>query len=225
MRNKVSNGIIGVIFIAIGVFLMGNILDWWNFNLFFDGWWTLFIIIPCICHIISTGLNSGSLIGLGIGVLLLLSAQDIIEYRSMWKIAVPAVFIIIGLTIIFNGATPKKVAPLKYEETTDAPNISAIFGGSSPNFSGFPFKGSNSIAIFGGVELNLRNAIITENCVINCTCVFGGIDIFVPHNVNVRLEGVPIFGGTDNNCKPTLDPNAPTILVKYVCVFGGIDIK
>ena len=75
MRNKVSNSLWGLIFILAGVAFLGNAYDWWGgFNLFFDGWWTLFIIIPCAISIIRHGFNAGSIIGLGIGIILLLSS-------------------------------------------------------------------------------------------------------------------------------------------------------
>ena len=58
MRNKLSNGFLGLAFVAIGCALLGNIFFDWNFTIFFDGWWTLFIIIPCVYSMLRTGINS-----------------------------------------------------------------------------------------------------------------------------------------------------------------------
>lgn len=60
---------------------------------------------------------------------------------------------------------------------------------------------------------------------INATAIFAGIDIFVPSNVRIKINNVPIFGGVDNKVADTTDPNAPTIYLNSTCMFGGIDIK
>jgi len=47
MKNsKTTNIIVGLIFLSLGIILFGNNLKLWDINLFFDGWWTLFIIVP-----------------------------------------------------------------------------------------------------------------------------------------------------------------------------------
>lgn len=45
--KKIENTVIGLIFIIIGVIIGLNTFHITNIDLFFDGWWTLFIIIPC----------------------------------------------------------------------------------------------------------------------------------------------------------------------------------
>ncbi len=47
MKNLESI-VIGLILIAIGVIIGLNTLNITDINIFFDGWWTLFIIIPSI---------------------------------------------------------------------------------------------------------------------------------------------------------------------------------
>ena len=45
--KKFGNVLWGVVLIVIGLIIGGNALGIININIFFDGWWTLFIIIPC----------------------------------------------------------------------------------------------------------------------------------------------------------------------------------
>lgn len=227
MRNKVSNSLWGLIFILAGVAFLGNAYDWWGgFNLFFDGWWTLFIIIPCAISIIRHGFNAGSIIGLGIGIILLLSAQDIFDYIDIRNLIIPLILVAIGLSIIFRGSFNKFVnEQVKIQTRAGAPDYSAIFCGNAQNYQNEVFTGCTISATFGGVELNLRNAIINEDCAINATATFGGVDIFLPPNVNVKVSSTPIFGGVDNKAMPTIAVNAPTVYINATCIFGGIDIK
>ena len=37
----------GILLIVVGILFLGRNMDWWDFSIFFDGWWTLFIIVPC----------------------------------------------------------------------------------------------------------------------------------------------------------------------------------
>ena len=45
--KKIENTVIGLILIIIGVIIGLNAFHITNIDLFFDGWWTLFIIVPC----------------------------------------------------------------------------------------------------------------------------------------------------------------------------------
>ena len=64
MKNRISNIIWGLLLIIVGIGYAGDTLGFWNFTIFFAGWWTLFIIIPCIVSLIQRGVNGGNLIGL-----------------------------------------------------------------------------------------------------------------------------------------------------------------
>ncbi len=48
----------------------------------------------------------------------------------------------------------------------------ATFSGQKANFEGEEFKGTNLTAVFGGVDCDLRKAIINEDQVINCSAIF-----------------------------------------------------
>ena len=54
---------------------------------------------------------------------------------------------------------------------------------------------------------------------------FGGIDIYVPYNVNVKVNSNSIFGGVSQKNRRSNDPNAVTVYVNATCMFGGVEIK
>lgn len=226
MRIKTSNILWGAFFIILGLGFAGNAFNMWNFNIFFDGWWTLFIIIPCGISLIQNGFKISNLIGLMIGIMLLLAAQGVVEGNVLGKLIVPFIFVLIGLSMIFKNLFRGEHGghiDIKYQGGNS--EHSAIFSGGRYQVTGEKFMGTTMNAIFGGVDLDLRNAIIDEDVVINATAVFGGINIYVPSNVKVKVSNVPIFGGVDNKAFNSPDPNAPTIYLNSTCMFGGIDIK
>lgn len=231
MRNKISNLIWGLVFIFLGVGIAGDILGQWEFRVFFPGWWTLFIIIPCLVSIIRNGITLWSSAGFLIGIMLLITQYVNINI-DWWKLIVPAILIVIGLQIIFRGAFRKKIRienPIHVEGQSDfnksnRQSCSAVFSSNKVKVTD-QFVGANLDAIFGAVELDLRDAVFVSDVEITATAVFGGIDIFVPAGINVKINNIPIFGGVSNKTGYTPDQGAYTIYLDSTTMFGGVDIK
>ena len=223
--KKVGNKIWGLLFIIVGLIFGLNALGITDIDVFFDGWWTLFIIIPSIIEIVKEPTSTGNYIWLGIGVVLLLAAQGILDMSKIWKLIFPAILVAIGIGMIFKDVVGSKVSEkIKELNKDEKEEYYATFSGQKLNFSGEEFKGASLNAIFGGIDIDLRNVNITHDQVINATSVFGGIDILVPNNVNVKVKSNSLFGGVDNKVK-TYNENLPTIYVKGFCLFGGVEVK
>ena len=225
--KKLTKILWGIVLVAAGVLFALNALGLTNYDVFFDGWWTLFIIIPSIVGVITERDKTGSFVGLAIGVLLLLWKQEIIELDFVWKLFLPVLVILLGLKLIFGGLFKKKDR-VNFEKIRincgDLKTNYTIFSGTDLGYNGELFNGAEFVAIFGGIDADLRGAIIEKDCVIDATAVFGGISIKVPHGVNVKVESTSIFGGTDNKAKRDHIDGIPTIYIKTVSIFGGADI-
>lgn len=227
--KKTSNLIWGLLFILIGLSIGLNTLDLVSFNIFFDGWWALIIIIPCLIGLINNEDKTGDIIGLLIGVALLLNAQGIISFDIIWKLAAPLILVIIGLSIILKDNKDSKTnVVIKKINSNDNEKTSVCSTFSSQNIKLNKEKINNLElnAIFGGIEYDLRNGVIKEDIVINATAIFGGIDIIVPDDVNVKIKSTSIFGGASNKKQLMDDKDKKhTIYINASCVFGGVDIK
>lgn len=68
--KKIENTVIGLILIIIGVIIGLNAFHITNIDLFFDGWWTLFIIVPCFFGLFKDQDKTGNIIGLIVGIYL-----------------------------------------------------------------------------------------------------------------------------------------------------------
>lgn len=226
--KKISKILWGIALIAIGGIFALNAFGITDIELFFDGWWTLFIIVPCFIGIISEREKIGNIIGLVIGVFLLLCCQNVLGFDMVWKIAVPVIIIIIGLKLIFGAVFGDKAIKLLESSKQSGENIKigcATFSDQDLNFDGEPFNGAELTAVFGGVKCDLRNAVIEKDCAITATSVFGGITIFVPDYVNVKINSNSIFGGvSDKNHRLTVQ-GAVTVYINATCMFGGVEIK
>ena len=106
--------------------------------------------------------------------------------------------------------------------------ITAIFGGSQ--FSGpRPLPRRLKIrAIFGGVQVDLRDALFPDGIIeMEVKAVFGGVQIIVPPTLAVECHGVAILGGFESlhRAPPNPDPSAPLLRVRGRVVFGGVQIQ
>lgn len=216
----------GVLLIAVGVIFGLDALDIAEIHIFFDGWWTLFLIIPCGVGLFTETNKTGNLIGFTLGIFLLLCCRDILAFEVLLKLIVPVIVVIIGLNMVYNGIFANKANKLleDMKQSGKDPKVGcATFSGTNMNFDNEVFEGAELSASFGGVKCDLRNAIIANDCAIHVTATFGGITILVPEHVNVKVNVNCMFGGVDN--KKSYKENAVTIYIDGTCMFGGVDIK
>ena len=226
--NNFKNVLWGIVLVIVGVIIGTNSFGLTNINIFFDGWWTLFIIVPCFIGLFKENEKTGNLIGLLIGIALLLGCQNILDFDLIWKLAFPAILVVIGLSMIFKDALGGKVSSeiKKLNEKRNGENsYCATFAGQNVKFDGEKFTGADLTAVFGGVKCDLRNSIIESDVVINASSTFGGIEIYVPSNVKIKIKSMPIFGGVENKANTKEDENSHTIYINSTTVFGGVEIK
>lgn len=270
MRDRIGNVLWGLVFIILGVGFAGNVLWHWDFELFFDGWWTLFIIIPCLISIVQRGPSTGNIVGLCIGGMLLVSEYYNIDF--LWDLIFPAILIIIGISFIFrntvrnnrnynsnsnrnynsngngNGNGAYHDASYKdsadsnlggnntyykdtdydrdfnYQKGSSSDQVSSIFTSRVVDYSNLLFTGLTVNSVFGATTVDLRTADVKDGAYIDITSLFGGVDIYVPADIEVRVQQTPIFGGVSNSAA---NPHISTavINVNAVCIFGGVNIK
>ncbi len=226
--KKIGNILWGIVLIIIGIIIGGNALGITNIDIFFDGWWTLFIIIPCFIGLIKDNDKTGSIIGLIVGIALLLGCQNILDFDLVWKLAFPAILVILGVSIIFKdtigGKINQEIKNLN-EKRNDENKYCATFAGQNVKFDEEEFTGADLTAVFGGVKCDLRRAIINSDVVINASSTFGGIEIYVPTNVKVKIKSISIFGGVENKTNTNADENSHTIYINGTAIFGGVEVK
>ena len=225
MKN-LSRILWGIVLIFIGVIWGLNRTGVADINIFFDGWWTLFIIVPSITSLFESGSNkTSSIIFLVIGILFLLASQGLFEFEILWEILLPAIVILIGLSLIFGHKVDFNVKEkTKCLDSDDTESIFAAFGEQNVSKSGEKFEKANLNAIFGAVKLDLREAKLEKETVIGAWAIFGGIEILVPEDCIVKVKGTPIFGGISNERKNNEDAKK-TIYIEAYAIFGGLDIK
>ena len=98
----------GISFIIFGIIFLGNSLFGWNIQVFFDGWWTLFILVPSLIGILTNGPKVYLFEFIFIGIALLLWQQNIIELNVTLILIIASALIAIGTACIIHYFKPQK---------------------------------------------------------------------------------------------------------------------
>jgi len=213
----------GIILVIAGLILTIDKTGLYNIDVayIFSNYWPLFIVLAGVLNIVkNSGPKFSGVVTILIGILLQLNISgyfNIFNYLYLW----PLILIFIGIRIIFSKGDGS------YKDIKQTINALAIFSGSNVRSLSQNFLGGSAVAVFGGVDIDLREANILRGqvVVLDVVSVFGGVDIIVPKEWNVIISGTPIFGGWDNTTVSNKDTDAPILKVNSVVIFGGMDIS
>ena len=232
-----------MILVGVGaLFFLNNlhifyIRDWFRF-------WPALLIAGGIVKLVDSNYAGGRVFGgvvAGIGGIFLARSLGYIDIgmREIW----PLFLVGLGLLLLVQrtwefhlkfsdpaatgtGASARVAGP---GAGAGAVRIDAIFGGSKRVVTSQDFQGGEVVAVFGGVELDLRQAGMTgDSAVVEINAIFGGVEIKIPRNWSAVVEGVGIFGGyADNSYQPdpAQGPGVKQLIVRGVAAFGGVDVK
>ncbi len=220
--------ILGLLLIIIGVIWILNLAGVPGFDFSTRGWWTLFIILPCLAALLRGKEIVGPCIGIGIGVLLLLADRGVIGWNTMWQYALALLVVGFGIRILFfkNFCDPK-VQEYKTisRDGKDIRRIESAFGKQHLSFAGEKFEGADVQVSFGGLTLDLRGAEITGEAVIDLSVGFSGVVIIVPEGLAVKTALSNGFGGVTDKRYTKTDCGEPAIVLIGNVGFGGVEIR
>lgn len=210
---------------VIGILAFSGVI---NLTFSIDGWWTLFIIIPCFASLFTGKDIIGSLMGISVGVLLLLAARNIIPWNTIWMYLLAIVAIGVGLKMVFNiGNCSSGFKNMKcvVEDGKEIRCVDNAFGYQKISLSGAKVEGVRIKNSFGSVCLDLRGAIIERDIDIKVELAFGGMEILTPEGCPVKTAVNSGFGGVGDKRTHKEDSSKPVIFITGNCGFGGIVLR
>ena len=236
-RPPAPGVIIAILIIGVGVLLF---LD--NFGLFhiYNLWryWPVVLIAVGVSKLFDcrgTGGRVWAGIMIAFGVLFLLDALRIVHVG--WHLIWPLALVGLGVSMLMKSLERK--AAVDRCVTTSSGDASAadtlrewvVFGGIKRRLDTPNFQGGEMVAVFGGIEVDLRRANIADTVkevVIDANATFGGIELKVPENWRVITRGFGIFGGYEDKTippRPQDGVTAPTVVITGYAIFGGVAVQ
>ncbi len=234
---------VGIIIVSLGSFILLDRMDIILFPHWLFSWKTFLIFIGLII-----GVNK-QFKGIGWFVMILVGSFFLLEEipgldLNLREYIFPIIVIAVGLTILFRSfffkssgrwssmwsgdEYHKKGSPLISSEdgSDDYIDLVSVFGSTKRRIFSKMFKGGDIVNIFGGTELDLSQADIEGNVVIDTVTIFGGVKILVPANWEVKSNITAILGGVEDKrmTTNTFTPSKKLVLTG-TCTFGGVEIK
>lgn len=211
----------GIIIIAVGLIMLLNSTDLFQFNLWGIIWkyWPLLLIYKAIKEFYEyNNWSIGNYVLLGVGIVFLgknLGYLDFLKFSYIW----PLIIIIAGFNMLQNNGTDSNSKDNDFSAT-------AIFSGVEMRNSSKDFRNASIFALFGGCDVDLKLADMTsvDLSEIYVTVLFGGAEILVPKNWNVEVKGMPLLGGIGNDTYYS-EANEKTLVINAFVMFGGLDVK
>jgi predicted membrane protein len=155
-----------------------------------------------------------------IGLWLLLEATvDIrISLRDMW----PVLLVFFGAYLVWRGITGPRPVRVDGKGSISA---TALLSGIKRRNSSRAFSGGDVTAIMGSCEIDLRQAAINGDAMLDVLAVWGGIEITVPDDWAVMLDVTALLGAVEDRTRPPLGPAAHRLTIRGAVVMGGVEVR
>lgn len=231
-RDPQQRLIFGALIIFVGVLAL---ID--NLGLFqgvrLVSFWPAVFIIGGVLKMNQSQARSGVIIGAAfviIGSAMTLNNLGIISFRirDFW----PLLLIGFGLLVIFKDKAKEGLTDFTRTNLNQSPDgkvdIVAIMSGSQGNIASSNFAGGDITAVMGGVELDLRNASIQTDAVLNVFAFWGGISLKIPSDWCVVNNANAFLGGVDDSTVPSAGTNtgaSKRLIITGTAIMGGVEIK
>jgi len=235
MESKMNRRIfVGAAFLIIGILLTIDNLNIFRIDLpyYLFQWHSILIVVGVFM------LTAREKVGFGItlmvigGIFLLDDMADYYYWNfgfsdifDLWPLALVGV----GLSLILKRNSDSQREKKSFENELDYVDELAVFSGAERVVTSKEFKGGKLTSIFGGTSLNLLNSDLARGTnVLDVFVLFGGCDIRVPADMNVKVKVTAIFGGFSDERKVINENDAndgKDLVIKGLVLFGGGEVK
>lgn len=221
-RKLTSQVLFGALILLVGIVLLADTTGLYDTRPLLDYVPSLFVLLGLYAFVRSGFRNIfGPLVIVvlaGTWQLVELEVVEWSEVSSFW----PLFLVIFGLSIIVGQyrSRPSKSGSSRVSGF-------GFFGGSQKRVTTSDFESANLSALFGGAELDLRDAGLAEQPAhVSCIALFGGVEVHVPEEWNVEMDVLPIFAGaSDERMRVERDHDEVDLVVSGFAAFGGVEVN
>lgn len=220
-RRPTSQTIFGALVVLLGIVLLLDTTGVLETDYLLTYVPSLFVLVALYAMVASGFRNlAGPLVIVllaGGSQLVALGIVGFADLAPLW----PVFVIVFGLSVVLARYRARvHTVPDEYVSAV------ALFGGSEKRTTSKSFAGADLTALFGGAELDLRDAAVADPpAQVSATALFGGVDVVVPRDWNVRVDVIPVFGAAEDD-RPRREEEGDEVdlVVTGFVAFGGISV-
>ena len=232
-RHRARRALLGLSVVGIGTLALLDNLHVADMPLL-RTFWPLVFVIWGIGRLVWRQHLSGRLFGVVLIVVgALMTAHNLghvaLDLRHWW----PVFVILAGIAIVLRGVWPRSHPRHHFRrrfesssiEHSDEVNVDATFSGLKLQNDSRAFKGGKIAVNFGGLELDLREAVMeSPEATLTINATFSGIEIRVPRDWQVSVQMSASIGAVQDQSAPPVSPQHRLVL-RGETMFGGVEIK
>lgn len=166
---------------------------------------------------------------IAVGSVLLLKQFGLIGWLKDFQLQQyfwPSVLIVIGLIMLIKRTGTKNPRPENLIPTEPGEECNVFMSGRHMTFAkGQRFEGVRVKCFMGGVKIDIREADIKDGAVIYVDAMMGGVELYLPSDVNVDIRSSCMAGGVDSERHPNHPSPQAVLILEAHCTMGGIEIK
>ncbi len=221
MKEKIFNIGLSLLLISLGLVLLGDVIGLYSVGKFFNGWWTIFIMVFAILGIgcKESTLSYGYILGIGIVLLLVMLRKISVNKAFVILFALFVIFVGIYIAYLILWKNKRKKVKNSYSQL-----YTSILGSIDDKFGNIKYNDGKVIAFLGIVELDLRDVKFNKSNEINLSCVCGSITLIMPSDVDIKLNCKNILGSTESG-KIKKGKGNVVVNINSKCVLGSIEIR
>jgi predicted membrane protein len=217
----------GTAILGLGVLTLGAVMLLDNFGIIegetLYAYWPVFLILIGISHLVRpTGSRriGAAIVWVGIGAVVLLSNLGLISFE-IWDLW-PVVLLIIGGSLILRPFRSRRALG----ENVGVFEATAILGGANRRLSAADFRGGDATALLGGCEIDLRDCGSEGGpAEINTLAFWGGIEIRVPEDWEVQVQGIALLGAYEDKTRTAVGEGRKVLIVRGTAIMAGVEVN
>jgi predicted membrane protein len=228
-----SRVVFGAFIIVVGLFALLDNLHLFDSHLVQPFWPLVFVALGALKLAQARRGNhfvvGGVLVAVGAGMTLQNLGLIHFEWRQLWPVAL----ILVGLNVVAKGfvargdgayRSPRPGQRDERFEHGSRIDASATMSGIVLKNDSQDFQGGEINTVMGAVEIDLRQAAIATEAVLHLSVIMGGVEIKVPREWSVSVNGSPMLGGIEDKTVPPMTPGR-RLLIEGSVIMGGVEIS
>lgn len=228
-RQKTKKLIIGIVLLVLGVAWLGDAVNFWDFDLFFPGWWAALLMLCFFVSVVSDGPNVGNVFFMLIfGAVVLKKNKIIPDFVDIWLVAFALAVIVFGGKIIvdaFRGSKKGEQPECEFgtvlgEAQSGGNRVNYTFVGETLRFAGQTIHACSYGVSFGSLTLDFSGAVFAEDAYLSVSANFGEAKIILPSGIKADPQNSAAFASIKNQSEGSV-----SVKCKLDCAFGYINVK
>jgi hypothetical protein len=223
-RTSRGQAVAGLLLLTVGSLLFAQNLGLYEVRQFWRYWPVLPLTIGVVKLFTGQSRNDQA-IGIFLTCLGAGQLAKVLGYWSPGPADIVAVILIVFGGVMIGRGVFGRLEPSVTNASSDSISAVAVLAGFERSNNSQDFRGGDLTAVMGGCEIDLRRASMRAPASIDVFVMWGGVEVRVPDDWTVDLQGTPVLAGFVDKTRPPALATEKRLIIRGLAIMGGVEIK